>query len=331
MSGNAGEMLSGVLRILHAQRKYIRGDAARTHAYHAGHRYWREFYAQKFVTQEALSSDRQGKSRLWSGRLRILRQAPVEFIRAWTSRYRAHPPVPRLVSILAARVRGRAYVPATGRVHFGDLRRTTPLSPWFGFDRGLPIDRYYIQRFLAVHWKAIRGRTMEVGDDGYTQMYGRDRVARCDVLHVSEGNPRATIVADLSNAPMIPSNTYDCIVLTQTLHLIYDVQAALQTLFRILKPGGVLLATVPGVSQISNDQWGQSWYWGFTQLSLRRLLEEHFPAAHVTVEAHGNVLAGLGFLEGMAAGDFTVAELDFRDPQYEVLITALASKPRGAG
>src|SRR5437867_552274 len=133
---------------------------------------------------------------------------------------------------LLARWRGRSYWPSVGRVRFGDLRRCTPISRDFGFDRGLPVDRYFIERFLARHAQDIRGRVLEIGDNTYTRRFGGDRVVVSDVLHVSEGNPLATFVGDLTMADHIPSEAFDCIIVTQTLQLIYDVPAALATLCR---------------------------------------------------------------------------------------------------
>jgi SAM-dependent methyltransferase len=191
----------------------------------------------------------------------------------------------------------------------------------------LPIDRYYIERFLANYSNDIWGRVLEIGDPNYTRQFGGDRVTKSDVLHVSEGNPLATFVGDLACAGHIPSKAFDCVIVTQTLHLVYDVRAALGTLYRILKPNGVLLLTVPGVSQTSRDQWGKSWYWSFTSMSICRLLEEFFPAENVEVESHGNVLAATAFLQGIATSELKQTELDLRDPHYEVLTTVRASKP----
>jgi SAM-dependent methyltransferase len=202
-----------------------------------------------------------------------------------------------------------------------------PISTSFGYDRGLPIDRYYIEDFLTTHSAIIAGRILEIGDDSYTRRFGGDRVTRSDVLHVSEGNPQATFVGDLSGEHDLPSDSFDCAIVTQTLHLIYEVRPALQTLYRILKPGGVLLATVPGISQISGDEWAQSWYWSFTSLSMRRLAEEYFSPGSVEVEVYGNVLTATGFLQGIATGDLKPHELDFRDPRYEVVIAVKAIKP----
>lgn len=218
--------------------------------------------------------------------------------------------------------------PPVGWVRFGSLWRLKPISRLFGFDRGLCIDRYYIEQFLSVHLSDIQGRTLEVGEDTYTREFGGDRVKGSDVLHVVEGNPKATIVADLACGDSIPSDTFDCVIFTQTLQHIYDVRAAIRTLHRILKPGGVSLVTVPGISQISRydmDRWGD--YWRFTTLSARRLFEEAFPVTSVTVKAYGNVFAAIAFLHGLVTEDLRQEELDYPDPDYEVLITVRAVKP----
>ena len=213
-----------------------------------------------------------------------------------------------------------------GAVDFGSLRRTTPVSRQFGFDRGLSIDRYYIEQFLAKSAEVIRGRVLEVADSGYTRRFGGGKVDSAEVLHLQDGEG-ATIVADLTDAPQIPSDTFDCVVLTQTLPFIYDVRAAISTLYRILRPSGTLLATFPGISEISRydmDRWGD--YWRFTSLSARRLFEEAFTPGDVEVDVHGNVLAAVAFLHGLAAEELRERELAYRDPDYELLITVGATK-----
>jgi SAM-dependent methyltransferase len=217
--------------------------------------------------------------------------------------------------------------PPAGQIDFGSLRRLTPISREFGYDRGLPIDRYYIENFLARHTNDIRGRVLEIGDDTYTRRFGSDRVTIRDVLHVTESSPVATFVGDLTNAGHIPSGAFDCFIMTQTLHLIYDFRSAMKTIYRILKPGGVILATVPGISQISSDEWADYWCWAFTTLSSRRLFEEFFPAENVRVKAYGNVLAAIAFLQGLSTEELETEELNCQDSCYELLITIKATKP----
>ena len=210
----------------------------------------------------------------------------------------------------------------------GDLRRVTPIDPHFGGGRGKPVDRHYIERFLAGNAVDIRGQVLEVGDDVYTRRYGGSRVTRSDILHANASNPKATLVADLAEAFDIPSDSFDCFICTQTLTFIYPVQSAVATIHRILKPGGVLLATVPGISQSNpydRDRWGE--YWRFTTQSLRRLLSDSFPRECVDVEAYGNVLASTAFLQGLVVKDLRHDELEHRDQRYEMLVAGRAVKP----
>ena len=212
----------------------------------------------------------------------------------------------------------------------GDAQTTTPISRSWGFDRGLPVDRYFIERFLGAHAQDIAGRVLEVGDDVYTRRFGGERVARADVLHVEDGNPKATIVADLGEQAELGADLFDCIVFTQTLQFVYDVHAAVRNLHRLLRPGGVLLLTVPGTTQTGPDELSSSWYWSFTTRSVRRLLGDVFGEGRVEVEAHGNVLAAVALLHGLAAEDLRRSDLERHDPDYEVLVTARALKGRSA-
>jgi SAM-dependent methyltransferase len=233
-----------------------------------------------------------------------------------------------LRSWLGSRIPGLDGRAARRRIRLGGLRRLTPVSRKFGWDRGgLPVDRYYIERFLQDHAGDIRGRVLEARDDAYTRRFGGASVTQADVLHPTRDNPRATIVADLTRAETIPENTFDCVVLTQVLPFIPDVEPAVATVHRILRPGGVALVTVPGISQIVRydmDRWGD--YWRFTTLSARRLFETAFPSGDIAIEAHGNVLVATAFLHGLSTRDLRPDELEYRDPDYEVLITVRAVK-----
>jgi SAM-dependent methyltransferase len=204
----------------------------------------------------------------------------------------------------------------------------SPVSGSIGFDRGQPIDRYYIEEFLSAHSSDIKGRTLEFGNRAYTLKFGGNKVVKSDVLCVEEGNPEATIIADLTGAHQIQSGSFDCIIMTQTLQMIYDFHPALMHLHRILKPGGVLLVTTHGISKIcrreGRDQWGE--YWRFTAQSIRKIFLGYFPDEKLTIEVYGNVLAAVSFLHGLAAHELSKSELDFRDPDFEVLIAVRAVK-----
>ena len=213
----------------------------------------------------------------------------------------------------------------------GDLRRVTPIDPNWGFERGTPIDRVYVEHFVGAHAADIRGRVLEIAAPDYTSRFGQG-VTAVDVLMAEEGNPQATIVADLTHAPHISDDTFDCAIVTQTLQFVYDVGAALATLHRILVPGGVLLATAPGLTKISpieDAAYGE--WWHYTARSLGRLAAEAFGDANVEVESFGNVLAATGFLYGLAASDLDPDEVHVHDPLFEVVIGLRATKRERSG
>jgi SAM-dependent methyltransferase len=210
-------------------------------------------------------------------------------------------------------------------VRLGSLRRTAPVSDRWGFDRGLPVDRYYIERFLERHRGDIRGACLEVGTDRYTRLFDAG-VTSVDVLDVDSSNGHATIVADLADARGVEADRFDCILLTQTLQYIYDAASAIRETHRLLRPGGVLLATVPAVSKVDAHAGVAGDHWRFTYASCSRLFGDAFGLEHVTVKAHGNVLAAIAFLEGLAREDLSDRELDVEDELFPVLITVRAVK-----
>lgn len=203
-------------------------------------------------------------------------------------------------------------------------RRTTPLSTHYGFDRGTPIDRYYIDRFLTHYQDDVCGRVLEVMDNRYTVHFGKD-ITVSDVLDIDSTNSRATVIADLTAAETIPSNWYDCFVITQTLQFIYDIPAALMQGHRILRPGGTLLATVPGISKV-DPSLAATDYWRFTERSFSSLVTEVFGVENVRIHTYGNVLTAIASLTGMAYEELSSSQLDTQDQYYPVIIAARAIK-----
>ena len=214
---------------------------------------------------------------------------------------------------------------------FGDFRRLAPVDDAFGLGRGKPIDRHYIEGFLQRCSGDVRGRVLEVGDSAYTSRFGAAQVVQRDVLHMDRLHPGVTLVADLTDGNGLPSDCFDCFICTQTLQYVHALKPAIATICRILKPGGVLLLTVPGISQISlydRSRWGE--HWRFMPQSLERLLNDEAGFVQVAVEGHGNVLAATGFLQGLACEDLTQAELDHQDDRYPMLVAARAVKTGAA-
>ncbi len=229
---------------------------------------------------------------------------------------------------LMDRIRRTAFFRMLGTLWYRFIP-SRPVSRSFALDRGTPIDRRFIAAFLQSNAKDIRGRVLEVGDGQYTRWFGGRKVVRSDILHVTAGNPAATVIGDLATGKGLKRNSYDCLILTQTLHVIYDIHAAVQTIHRILKPGGVALISIPCITQISRydaDRWGD--FWRMTPAAGRRLFEEAFPAGKIRLTAYGNPRLAAAFLYGLAVEDVPSGDLAAADPDYPLLFCIRAQKER---
>ncbi len=203
-----------------------------------------------------------------------------------------------------------------------------PVSKSFGFDRGTPIDRYYIEKFLSNNSAYIQGVCMEIAERDYTIKFGGSKVSRAYVLHVENQCDELSIKGNLENGEGIPENFVDCFIVTQTLPFIYDVRQVAKNIIKVLKPGGVALITVPGITQISRydmDRWGH--FWSFTDLTVKRLFSELVPEENIDINTYGNVKVASSFLYGLCLEEISHEDLDHHDKNYQLIITAKITKP----
>lgn len=225
-------------------------------------------------------------------------------------------------------IRAISFSPLEGEgtaLDLGSLRRLRPLSDSWGFDRGVPIDRYYIAEFMAKHCGDIRGKVLEVGDRQYTRRFGGKQVTGSDVL-MPKTAKNATVEADLRSAPHVPDNSFDCVIATQVLVCIDEFHLALATIHRILKPGGVALVTLPSIQRLHNAyEWPL--LWGFSDGAARFMFGKAFGEPNSEMDVYGNILSATSFLYGLAAHELSRDELDHRDSDYQVIVGVRARKP----
>ena len=221
-------------------------------------------------------------------------------------------------------VLGRCLLRGLPVPRWGNLRRVSPFSVNFGFDRGTPIDRYYLHAFLRANQTLITGRVLEVQLPSYTKRYGRG----VRESHSVDINPAfgATYSCDLANAPQIPSDYYDCFLLPNTLQHVEALRHGLRTMLRVTKPGGTLLASAAGLLPLIPDGGD---FWRLSAQGWRRLLAEEWPGCEIAVESHGNCLAAIGAMHGLALEELRAEELDVNDPRYPILITIRCRKASG--
>jgi SAM-dependent methyltransferase len=207
-----------------------------------------------------------------------------------------------------------------------DIDSVYPVSDWLGEDRGTPIDRYYIEKFLCTNREYIHGSALEVANDKYIRKFGMGTTS-LDVLHPVVGSHGATVIGDLTNPSTLPEGKFDCFVCTQTIHVIFKYMDAIKGAYRILKPGGTMLATLGAIAQISHfdmTRWGD--YWRFTTLSAQMSFQEVFGKENIQVNYYGNCLAAVSLLRGIAVEELSVKKLDIQDLNYPVIITVVATK-----
>jgi SAM-dependent methyltransferase len=212
-----------------------------------------------------------------------------------------------------------------GAVRWGSLRRTSPFSRDWGYDRGTPIDRVYIEKFLASHAEDVRGACLEVMNADYTDRFGGARVSRQDVLDINPANTLATIVADLGEADSLPVQRFDCVIFTQTLHLIPDMRTAMANIWRAIAPGGVLLLTVPVLGRHDSRRGFHHDRWRVTKAGLEWLLAS-LPGGRADTTTYGNVLSCTAFLYGLAAEELRSEELHVTDPEFPLIVAARVHK-----
>jgi SAM-dependent methyltransferase len=217
---------------------------------------------------------------------------------------------------------------AVGRVRWGDLRRTAPFDRNWGYGRGTPVDRVYIEMFLEEHAADVRGACLEVLNPTYTHRFGGDRVLFSDVLDLDPANLKATVISDLGENGSLPEDRYDCFILTQTIHLVPDMAAAMMNAHRTLVPGGVLLLTVPGIGRHESRQGFEHDRWRLTPTGLSWLLESR-EWEDRTVTSFGNVLTATAMLFGLAAEELKPQELTAQDLDYPLVVACRAVKASG--
>lgn len=200
-----------------------------------------------------------------------------------------------------------------------------PISKRFGAERGKPIDRVYIERFLAENQDKIKGTVMEMADSRYTKMFGHD-VEQSLMLHLN-GWGKGVVKGNLETGEGINENSVDCFICTQTIQFIYDIHSVVRNIYKMLKPGGAALVTAHCLGQISlydYHNWGE--YWRFTEMSMRRLFAEAFDAETITVCSWGSMKTAMAYQYGLCAEDLHKEDFEFHDEQYPVIITVMAEK-----
>jgi hypothetical protein len=161
-------------------------------------------------------------------------------------------------------------------------------------------------------------------------------LTRADALDLTAHGPEVTVVADLTRADDVSSDGYDCFVNQFTMHLIYDVDAALYHSIRLLKPGGVLLINFScldyyfprGLDMHTGAPLFMHWW--FTPIQVENLLRRAgLSPTDYRVKIYGNLFSRIAYQMNMPAEELARHELEYVDAGHPLLICARVVKPAG--
>lgn len=211
---------------------------------------------------------------------------------------------------------------------FIDVIKNMPLEPasrrW-GTERGTPIDRYYIEKFLEKNSRLIKGTVIEVSENVYTKRFGTN-IAESLILHVDGRNN--TLKGNLETGEGIEEEICDCLICTQTVQMIFNQADVFKNIYKMLKLGGYALITGHGTSPISMRdymQWGE--YWRYTPKTIEKLLlQSGFKTKDISIEVFGNVKVDMCFMYGLCLEDLSKEDLEYRDEQFPLIIGAIVRK-----
>ena len=314
MTRNSARMLTAALRVLHSQWPYIQDNIHYRQAYKEGEKFWRAFYAR-----QALGDTRSHLKKLaWQKAVQSAK-LPIKHI-LMKGKWFCLEAVGFACFQLKVLWQRLTRVPV-GRLKWGDSRRLKPLGGNHAAQDSVQIPDYYIHRFLNRRQADIAGRVLLLRYNAVNPQFSK---VNCHFEEIVLDPLRQPLLNDLEKTQLLKKNKYDCIIMPQLLQRVYNLEAAIDSIFQRLKPGGALLLTVPGFNQ--NRRVDQS-YWAFSGQLIRRLLAKSFPQENISVSAWGNVLAATAHLHHLPGGALSKAQLKRRDPHYPLVVGARAVKP----
>ena len=125
---------------------------------------------------------------------------------------------------------------------------------------------------LPLIQKHAHGRFIDLGcgEMPYRE-FVEGRVEVYDSFDVQTRTSGVTYVGDIQNMQAVPSASYDSAACLEVLEHVPDPFQAAREIFRILRPGGVLVLSVPHLSRLHEEP---NDFYRYTRYGVRRLLEQ---------------------------------------------------------
>lgn len=310
-------MLRDTMRVVEAQAAYIGNDPVRRKAHQEGKRFWRQLYGRHLAAQLALRP--QASRELFTERLKLLaREYPEGLLIYLVRRFTPH----HMNEYFRRReLKTAGWVPR-GEVQFGNLRSLVPIGRLFNLDRGTPIHNYYCQQFLSNIADEVRGDVLHVGEP---HERGRAGATVAEFLsRLGAVRPKTMTLEEMRDRNL-EANLFDCILISDCLEYAPNLDVSLAMVKRLLRPGGVIVAILPGLQNGHRQGGIANLHWHFTTHSAANLFERYFGRGNLQVSGFGNILTAVAALHGLTAEELNSVELEKHDPAYEVSIFVKAT------
>jgi SAM-dependent methyltransferase len=207
-----------------------------------------------------------------------------------------------------------------GEIDLGDLRRLAPFDPMFGFTRGTPIDRYYLERFIEHIRPEVRGAVLEIGGKrANRETYGFDAATEYRAMDIKR-SPDVDLVGDVHDRGLIPPGTLDAIVIFNVLEHCARPWVVAENLRGWLRVGGKVFAMVPSVQRVHRQPRD---YWRPYPDGMEALFADF---ARCQLFVYGNPLTALAAIMGIAVQELSTDELDRVNTGYPVATCVIAEK-----
>lgn len=212
------------------------------------------------------------------------------------------------------------------------LKAIKKYSNKFGFDRGTPLDLFYMmQIFDKVDKYKSYQNSLEFGDLNYSKLFNTKNMFVLTHPEYANGViDKNQIVFDLNSSNIYNGTFFDLIISTNVINFTHNPFVSIKHHFAMLNDNGTLVLTVQSsmpVSDYDQKRWGD--YWRLTMDSLAKLLEG-YPIEY-ELYSFGSFTTSIAFLCGIAAEELELNVLDEHDHRYPIGIGAIIKKlPKNA-
>ena len=200
-------------------------------------------------------------------------------------------------------------------------------SEKFGFDRGTPIDRYYINTFLEnLKLENSFNRSLEFGEIHYSDRFKvKEKYFLSHPAYETRAISSKQISFDLNSAHNYDGIKFDLILSTNVINFTKNPFVSIKHHMDMLNSGGTLVLTASAsmpISKFDAERWGD--YWRIAPDGLNQLLRTL--NCEYDIHSFGSFVTSIAFLCGLSAEEVDPLDLNENDDRYPIIVVSIIKK-----